>query len=324
MPEATDQVPSDQQLVTLLRERISGDVLPDEPLAAHTTIKVGGPASALVRAETPTDLVAVAEICEQLGRPYLIVGRGSNLVVADRGWSGVAITLGRGFRGFTVDGPSVIAGGAELMPALAAKAAQGGLAGLTFGVAIPGSLGGAVRMNAGAHGSEMADVVAWAEVVRLAAEGRVERFTAADLGMRYRHTDLPGDAVVVRAGLRLEPSDQENLREEMSEMKAWRRAHQPIKSPSCGSVFTNPQGDSAGRLIEAAGMKGYTVGGAHVSTVHANFITAEPGATAADVYAVLSAVRAAVAEREGVALRTEVVLVGFQDDQDSFGDGHGS
>lgn len=312
MPEAGGAVAaSDQHLVSLLRERVSGEVLADEPLAAHTTIKVGGPATALVRAETPADLAAVAEVCGDRNRPYLILGRGSNLVVADRGWSGVAVLLGRGFRGVAIDGSSVIAGAAELMPALAAKAAQAGLAGLTFGVAIPGSLGGAVRMNAGAHGSEMADVLAWAEVARLALQGRVERVDAADLGMRYRHTDLPEDAVVVRAGLRLQPSDRDLLREQMTEMKAWRRARQPINSPSCGSVFANPQGDAAGRLIEAAGMKGYAVGGARVSSVHANFITAEAGATAADVYAVVTAVRAAVAEREGVVLRTEVVLVGF-------------
>lgn len=324
MPETPGAAGADRDLVGLLRERVSGDVLPDEPLAAHTTIKVGGPAAALVRAETPADLVAVAEICGHLGTPSLILGRGSNLIVADRGWDGVVVTLGRGFKGVQVHDTSVVAGGAELMPALAAKVAREGLAGLTFGVAIPGSVGGAVRMNAGAHGAEMADVLAWAEVVRLSAGGVVERVAAADLGMRYRHTDLPGDAVVVRAGFLLRRSDPETLRPQMAEMKEWRRAHQPINSPSCGSVFTNPAGDSAGRLIDAAGMKGYRVGGARVSPVHANFITVEGEATAADVYAVLDSVRAAVAERAGVVLRTEVVLVGFDNGAVPAGDGEGA
>ncbi|HVM00176.1 MAG TPA: UDP-N-acetylmuramate dehydrogenase [Egibacteraceae bacterium] len=307
MPDAA----ADAVLVRRLRERVGGAVLPAEPLAAHTTIKVGGPAAALVRAETPADIAAVAEICSELQRPWMVLGRGSNLLVADAGWPGVAVTLGRGFRGVEVAGERVVAGAAERMPALATTVAAAGLAGLAFGVAIPGSLGGAVRMNAGAHGGEMAEVLAWADVARLARGGAVERWTATDLAMRYRHTDLPGDAVVVRACLALRPSDAGSLRRDMAEMRRWRREHQPVNVPSCGSVFANPEGDSAGRLIDAAGMKGYRVGGAQVSPVHANFITTEPGAAASDVHAVLRDVRDAVAERHGVVLHPEVVLVGF-------------
>ncbi|HVM15614.1 MAG TPA: UDP-N-acetylmuramate dehydrogenase [Egibacteraceae bacterium] len=304
---------ADPTLVRRLRERVSGDVLADEPLAAHTTIKVGGPAAALVRAETPADLAAVAELCRELDRPWLILGRGSNLLVADDGWPGVVVTLGRGFRGLDIDGETVTAGAAERMPALAAKASAAGLAGFAFGVAIPGSLGGAVRMNAGAHGSEMADVLVWADVIRLAQAGKAQRLSAADLRMGYRRTDLPADAVVVRAALRLRHADADTLRREMAEMKRWRRAHQPVNTPSCGSVFTNPPGDSAGRLIDATGMKGYRVGGARVSPVHANFITVEPDATAGDVHAVLTAVQTGVADAHGVRLQPEVVLVGFDD-----------
>lgn len=313
MADAADVAAADRQLVRSLEARVAGAVLPAEALSDHTTIKVGGPAAALVRAETVADLVGVAEVCAALDRPVLILGRGSNLVVADRGWPGVAVTLGRGFRGVEVDGTTVVAGGAERMPALAAKIARAGLGGLTFGVAIPGSLGGAVRMNAGAHGGEMADVLAWAEVVRLSSGGSVQRLSGAELGLRYRQTDLPGDAVVVRAGLALTPTDADTLRKEMAEMKQWRRQSQPINTPSCGSVFANPEGDSAGRLIEASGMKGYRSGGAQVSPVHANFITVEPGASAADVHAVLTTVRSTVAEQQGIDLRTEVVLVGFEE-----------
>ena len=310
-PRATSA--ADRRLVRQLQERVSGPVLADEPLSAHTTIKVGGPAAALVTAETPADLVAVSETCAELGRPYLVLGRGSNLLVAEEGWPGVAVSLGRGFRGVEIDGATVVAGAAELMPALAAKVARAQLAGLAFGVAIPGSLGGAVRMNAGAHGGEMRDVLAWVDIARLATGGGVERRAASHLAMRYRHTDLPEDAVVVRAQLRLQQSDADTLRRQMAEMKQWRRTTQPIGSPSCGSVFTNPPGDSAGRLIESAGMKGFQIGGAQVSTVHANFITVGPEATAHDVHEVLRAVQAAVAERHGVVLQPEVVLVGFDD-----------
>ncbi|HWB72358.1 MAG TPA: hypothetical protein VG452_09065, partial [Egibacteraceae bacterium] len=199
-------------------------------------------------------------------------------------------------------------------PALAATAARHGLGGLAFGVAIPGSLGGAVRMNAGAHGRELAQLLQWAEVVRLAHGGAVQRLSVDDLAMGYRHSALPGDAVVVRARLRLRPAAADRLAADMAEMRRWRRAHQPINEPSCGSVFCNPPGDSAGRLIEAAGMKGHRVGGARVSPLHANFVTTAPQATAADVHRVIGDVQRAVAERQGVWLRTEVVLAGFDDD----------
>jgi len=302
---------ADEGLIDELRTAVSGTVSAGEPLARHTTLKVGGPAAALVRAESAGDLAVVARVCGRHRRPWLVLGRGSNLLVADAGWPGVVVTLGRAFRGVEVEGESVVAGAAEPMPVLAGTVARHGLGGLEFGVAIPGTLGGAVRMNAGAHGRELRAVLAWAEVVRLGRDGAVERWDAADLEMTYRHTALPADAVVLRARLDLAHCEPGRLAAEMEQMRRWRRAHQPVNSPSCGSVFRNPAGDSAGRLIETAGLKGYTVGGATVSAVHANFITVAASATAADVHAVISAARAAVLERHGVALETEVVLAGF-------------
>ena len=284
------------------------------PLRGRTTLKVGGDAAALVTAETVEALTELAQVCAARKVPVLVMGKGSNLLIADEGWPGVVVTLGRGFRGVSFDGERVVAGAAEPMPVLARKVAAEGLAGLAFGVAIPGSVGGAVRMNAGAHGGEMAQVLEWAETVRFAVHGKVQRFTAAELSMTYRHTELPRDAVVVGAGLRLTPSDPLSLEADMDEMKRWRREHQPINEPSCGSVFRNPPGDSAGRLIEAAGMKGHQVGGATVSRRHANFITVEPGARAADVLAVIQDVRRAVREHAGVDLETEVVLAGFAEE----------
>ncbi|MGH8885359.1 MAG: UDP-N-acetylmuramate dehydrogenase [Egibacteraceae bacterium] len=296
-----------------LAATVSGVVRADEPLAAHTTLRVGGPAAVFVQAESTADLVAVGTACARHGRGWLALGRGSNLLVADSGWPGVVLTLGRGFRGIDVEGEHVVAGSGEPMPVLATAVARHGLGGLAFGVAIPGSLGGAVRMNAGAHGHELRDVLEWVEVARLSGGGALERLRVADLRMGYRHTALPVDAVVVRARLALRRADPREVAADMAEMRRWRREHQPINSPSCGSVFRNPDGDSAGRLIDSAGMKGYTVGGARVSLVHANFITASPGAKAADVHAVITAVREAVAARHGVRLQTEVVLAGFED-----------
>ena len=306
-------------LVERLREVVEGPVLASEPLAGYTTLKVGGPAAALVRAESPADLAAVAGVCRDLDVPWLIVGRGSNLLVADEGWPGVVVTLGRGFRGATAQDPAaaevgeavvVEAGAAEPMPILANTVAGWGLGGLEFGVAIPGSLGGAVRMNAGAHGREMREVLLAADVVRL-GDGRVDTIAAEALAMSYRHTTLPDDAVVVRARLRLHRADGARLAAAMAEMRQWRRDHQPINVPSCGSVFRNPEGDSAGRLIEAAGMKGHRSGGAQVSPMHANFITVDPGSRAADVHAVILAVTEAVEQQTGVRLQPEVVLAGF-------------
>jgi UDP-N-acetylmuramate dehydrogenase len=309
------------ELVEALASGVVGTVRAREPLAGHTSLRVGGPAAALVRAESPRDLAWVADVCSSQRRPWLILGRGSNLLVADEGWMGAVVTLGRGFRGLAEPSPDgrpgaggaalVVAGAAEPMPAAAAKAAQLGLAGLAFGVAIPGTLGGAVKMNAGAHNGQLSDVLAWAEGVRLGDEARVQRWSPEELEMGYRETALPRDAVVTRAGLWLRPADGETLATDMAEMRQWRRDHQPLNEPSCGSVFRNPQGESAGRLVETAGMKGHRVGRARVSELHANFITTEPGATAAQVWQVIADTRRAVAARHGVELQTEVVVAGF-------------
>jgi UDP-N-acetylmuramate dehydrogenase len=289
--------------------RVSADAL----LAGYTTLRIGGPARALVRAEDADDLIAVAAVCRRLDAPWMVIGRGSNLLVADAGWPGVAIVLGRGFRGVDVDGAVVRAGAAEPMPALARAVARSGLAGLAFGVAIPGTVGGAVRMNAGAHGREMRDVLVWADVVRM-GDRVTERWSAERLGFSYRHSELAADAIVTGVELRLEPADADEVAADMAEMRQWRRDNQPINEPSCGSVFRNPDDDSAGRLIEAAGLKGHRAGGAEISRHHANFITVRPDARAADVHELIRTAQRAVLEDSGVRLRTEVVLAGFGDD----------
>lgn len=287
------------------------DVETDAPLGERTTLKVGGRADVLVSAASTDDLVAVSVVAREEGLPVAVIGRGSNLLVSDRGWPGIAVRLGRGLRGAEVSRESgeVDAGGAEPLPTLAVTVTEAGLAGFAWAIGVPGSLGGAVRMNAGAHGRDMAADLVAVEVVRLST-GEVARIPASGLRLGYRTSSLAADDVVTRAHLRFAHGDIETLSRELASIRDWRRKHQPVNEPSCGSVFTNPPDGSAGALIEAAGLKGLRVGGAEVSTLHANFIVTRPGATASDVAALIDLVRARVVEATGVRLHPEVVRLG--------------
>jgi len=284
------------------------DVQAGVALASLTTLRVGGPARVLVTAHDDEDIARTGRIAREHDLPVLVVGRGSNMLVADEGWPGIALRLGRGHRGVHIDGTEVTVGAAEPLPTLAVRCADAGLAGFAWGCAVPGTLGGAVRMNAGAHGHDMAESLVDVDVVRLGSGAR-ETWPVDTLGARYRRTDLPEDAVVVSARLRLEPADATVVHEEMASIRAWRRAHQPLSEPNCGSVFTNPVGAAAAAMIDAAGLKGRRQGGAEVSRQHANFIVTRPGATASDVVGLIDEVRAAVLASSGVELATEVVMV---------------
>jgi UDP-N-acetylmuramate dehydrogenase len=297
-------------LVTELQAVCRGQVVGNASIAGLTTLRVGGPARVLVTAEADEDLAAVGRACATWQVPFAVVGRGSNLLVGDGGVPGIVVQLGRGYRGLEFDGSEVRAGAAEPLPVMAVKVADAGYQGFAWACAVPGTLGGAVRMNAGAHGGEMADHLVEVEVVRLRS-GTRETWPVQALGLTYRHSELPDDAVVVGASLRLLPGDPASIRADIDRIRTWRRTHQPLNEPNCGSVFTNPPGDSAGRLIEAAGAKGLRVGGAQVSDRHANFIVTRPGARAEDVEALIEQVRARVAESAGVTLVTEVARVGL-------------
>jgi UDP-N-acetylmuramate dehydrogenase len=281
-------------------------IVEDASLSEHTTLRVGGPARVMVLVEDVAALLHVAAVVRARGLPWLVIGRGSNLLVEDAGWPGVVVRLGRGFRGVAIDGTDVRCGGAEPLPTVAVRTAEAGLGGFAWGCAVPGSIGGALRMNAGAHGRDMAANVVEAEVVDVRT-GSVERWDLARLGLRYRTSALPEGAVVTSVLMTLEPSEPGVELEEIERIRRWRREHQPLNLPSCGSVFTNPEGASAGALIEAAGLKGRRVGGAEVSPVHANFIVTSPGATAADVVELIDVMRAEVARTSGVELHAEVV-----------------
>jgi UDP-N-acetylmuramate dehydrogenase len=293
----------------ILRAACGDRVRADFPMAPLTTFRVGGPAGLYLEPESEIDLAAAGRAVTEAGIPVVVLGKGSNVLVSDGGFPGLVLRLGRSYRWSARAGDHLTAGGAMPLPAMAGVALRHSLTGLEFGVAIPATLGGAVRMNAGAHGHEIAEVLESVEVFRL-REGATVTIRAADAGLSYRRSALGDDVVVIGARARLDRGEPLAIRARIHEVRAWRRATQPLAEPNCGSVFKNPRGDHAARLIEAAGAKGRRVGGASVSTKHANFIVAEPGARAADVVALIEEVRSLVEAHDGVHLEPEVQLVG--------------
>jgi UDP-N-acetylmuramate dehydrogenase len=292
-------------------ERNLGDrVQRDHPFGALTTYRVGGTASLYLEAGDEDDLVAVARGLDGLEVPVMVLGRGSNLLVADAGFDGLVISLGAGFESLSIDGHRVRAGAALSLPVLARRTVAAGLHGLEWAVGVPGSVGGAIRMNAGGHGSDTASTLVGLRWVDLRTATAHET-PAAWLAPSYRHTELAPTDVVVAAIHELVDGDLEDGAATIAEIVRWRRAHQPGGS-NAGSVFTNPPDDSAGRLVDACGLKGLRLGSAEVSTKHANFIQADPGGSADDVLALIDQVRTVVAATTGIELRTEVRLVGFR------------
>jgi UDP-N-acetylmuramate dehydrogenase len=284
-----------------------------QPLAPLTTFRIGGPAELYLEPEDEADLLAAGHAIRESQIPFVVLGKGSNVLVSDRGFAGLVLRLGRGFRWAAREHELVSAGASMPLPALAGVALRHELTGLEFGVAIPGTLGGAVRMNAGAHGSAMAEVVDSVALVRLAT-GTAERIAGSDAGFTYRRSVLGEDAVVTAATLRLAPGRADLIRAAMDEARAWRRATQPLAEANCGSVFKNPPGDAAARLVDQAGARGLRVGGATVSAKHANFVVADAGTRADDVRRLIEEVRSLVRAASGVVLETEVQLIGDFDD----------
>jgi UDP-N-acetylmuramate dehydrogenase len=288
----------------------------DEPLGAMTTYRVGGRARLFVDVEGEADLQEVASVvAADPGAstiPVLVVGKGSNLLVHDDGFPGLAVRLGDGFAAVAVDGTEVRAGGGTALPVLARQTGSAGLTGLEWAVGVPGSVGGGVRMNAGGHGSDIAASLVRVRLLSLRT-GEDETVPAADLHLGYRQSSVGPDEVVVRADFGLAEGDADAAMAEIAEIVRWRREHQP-GGPNAGSVFTNPEGDSAGRLIEASGAKGLRRGTAAVSTKHANFIQADPGGRATDVHALMVELRERVQGATGVILVPETRLVGFPDE----------
>jgi UDP-N-acetylmuramate dehydrogenase len=296
-----------------LDERMPGRVERAVPSATLTTYRCGGPLAVLVRVHDEAELGLVAE--HAAGVPVLVVGRGSNLLVADSGFPGVAILLAGALEAVEPDpgAARVVAGGGAALPVVARRAGAAGIGGLEFYVGIPGSVGGAVRMNAGGHGRDTAEVLVEARVFDLTS-GRSEVRRTAGLGLGYRTSALAPGAVVTGATFAGVPEAPAACAARIDDIVRWRRGHQP-GGQNAGSVFKNPPGDAAGRLIEAAGAKGLKIGGVRVSEKHANFFVAEPGARAADVVALMREIRRRVADRLGVDLEPELHLVGFPEEE---------
>lgn len=286
------------------------------PLGKQTTMRVGGPADLFVTAHNGFELRALVRFARARAIPLLLLGRGSNVVIADRGVRGLVVHVRA--EGSRIDGTAYVAEAGVPMARAATETQKAGLTGLEFGLAIPGVVGGAVWANAGAHGSDVRSVLESADV--LLADGSEARLAADELGLGYRESrfkhpaaDGPGE-VVLGARFALEPASAVDIKARLDGIRHWRQEHQPLGIPSAGSVFRNPaEGPSAGALIEGAGLKGLQVGGATVSPKHANFIVNDRKGTAADVRRLMDRVRATVLESTGVDLQPEIVFAGDWD-----------
>jgi UDP-N-acetylmuramate dehydrogenase len=284
----------------------------DFPLARLTTIRAGGAAELFARPGTVAELEALLAWAAEQGIEVGVVGSGSNLLVADTGVRGLVLKLDRELSEIELDGTRINCGGGARLPAVSARAARSGLSGIEFGVNIPGTVGGAVRMNANAYGGELAQALDWVDVT--SASG-TERRSPGQLGFAYRRSALGAGEIVARAGFALHRAPSEQVRRTLAEMRSWRKEAQPSGIKTFGSTFKNPddpraEGRSAGQLLQAAGCQGLRIGGAGFSTKHANFVENLGDATTADVVALMAEGRRRVRDQFGVELEPEVQSLG--------------
>ncbi|OXS62437.1 UDP-N-acetylenolpyruvoylglucosamine reductase [Cohnella sp. CIP 111063] len=298
-----------QQLVVELERAGIGQVRMNEPLSSHTTWKIGGPADVLIVPASDEELEAALRLCAAREVPWTVLGRGSNTLVSDKGVRGAVIKLGDGFDEVRFDGETVTAGASYSFIKLSVMAGKEGLTGLEYAGGIPGSVGGAVYMNAGAHGSDISRILQSASIVW--EDGSREVLGNAEMKFSYRHSVLQERrGVITRAEFRLASGDRKEIAAAMATYKDRRRRTQPLQMASAGSVFRNPPNDHAARLIEAAGLKGLRQGAAEVSQVHANFIVNHGGAKAEDVLTLIGKVQQIVEQTYGITLVTEVRMMG--------------
>ena len=291
----------------------AGRVRENVPLGPYTTYKSGGPARYLLEVDRVDALVDLAVSGVLVGVPLLVLGRGSNLVVADAGFPGLVLRLGSGFGDVAVRGTVVEAGGSAPLAQVARVSVDAGLTGLEFFVGIPGSVGGAVRQNAGCFGTETKDRLIEARILDL-RDGSLSSRTATDLEMSYRHSKVETHHVVVSASFQAAEGETARGREELRRITRWRRDHQPGGTFNAGSVFKNPPGTTAGKIIDSLGLKGMRVGDVAVSTKHANFFVAGAAATSSDIRRLVVAVKDRVLEETGTILEPEIQFVGFEDE----------
>jgi len=297
-------------LVKELLEASVGIVKENEPLANHTTIKIGGPADILVEPRNLDCLTKAMEIIRKHGVKWRAIGRGSNLLVSDSGIEGIVVKLGEGVADLTIEGSEVTVGGGYSLIKLATIISKQGLSGLEFAGGIPGSVGGAVYMNAGAHGSDMSKIVKKAQI--LFEDGSIAWLSNEELEFSYRTSVLqkkrPG--ICIGAVLQLSEGKRDEIVAEMQKNKNYRRDTQPWNYPCAGSIFRNPLPNYAGRLIEDAGLKGYSIGGAKISEQHANFIVNIGNAKAEDVLELIQHVKDTIKKLHGIDMETEVEIIG--------------
>lgn len=294
-----------------LRQVTAGErIRLDEPMSGHTTFRVGGPADYFVEPGTAKELAGVLALCRAEHVDYCILGNGSNLLVSDKGYRGVIAALGDAWTDIKIEENRLTAGAGALLPSVARRALQERLTGLEFAAGIPGTVGGAVVMNAGAYGSEMASVLTGVTVLDPAA-GAVKKLALSELSLGYRTSCIPKYGyVVLSVDMELEPGDGERIAARMEELNNQRRTKQPLEYPSAGSTFKRPEGYFAGKLIQDAGLRGFSVGGAQVSEKHCGFVINRGGATASDVMELCREVKRKVREQFGVELEMEVKILG--------------
>lgn len=296
-----------QKFCSLLGEE---KVLIDEPMSSHTTFRIGGPADYFLLPSCSSEVQGILSICREEGLPYFVLGNGSNLLVSDAGYRGVIIHLYRNFNEIKVEGTDIRASAGALLSGIAAAAKNASLTGFEFAGGIPGTIGGAVMMNAGAYGGEMKHVIK--EVTVLTKEGEILALPVEELAFGYRTSVVKtAEYVVLEAVIHLEKGDMQAIGERMKELTEQRTSKQPLEYPSAGSTFKRPEGYFAGRLIMDTGLRGYRVGGAQVSEKHCGFVINAGGATAADVVQLMSDVNEKVKAKFGVSLEPEVRFLGF-------------
>lgn len=284
----------------------------NEPMRAHTTFKIGGEADIFIIPASPAALISAVKKCTELEIPYFILGNGSNLLVSDGGIEGAVISLA-GINGISAEGEKITCGAGAMLSSVCLKALSLSLTGLEFAYGIPGTAGGALYMNAGAYGGQMADVIESAEC--LTASGEIKTLKKEDMRLGYRSSVFKkGGLIIISLTLALKKGDKVEIKAEMDELLNRRKQKQPLEYPSAGSTFKRPEGYFAGALIEKNGLKGLSVGGAQVSEKHAGFVINRGGATAADVKALIGKIQKKVFENDGVMLEPEVIFTGRNGD----------
>lgn len=294
------------------RERlqaITDNVVFDEEMSKHTTFRIGGKADAYVNAENALEIEKVIHFCKDNEIPYMIMGNGSNMLVSDKGIRGVVIRVGSGMAKCRIEGNNVYADAGILMSALARKILEAELTGFEFAAGIPGTLGGGIYMNAGAYGGELKNIIE--SVTFICPDGMVKTETVDKLDMGYRHSMFEqGGYTILSCKLKLEKGNYDEIKAKMMDFNQRRSDKQPLSQPSAGSTFKRPEGYFAGKLIQDAGLMGYSIGGAMVSDKHAGFVVNKGGATAKDVMDLIRYVQDTVEEKFGVRLEEEVRLIG--------------